>query len=197
MSCSSTLSTGIAVGPKWIIQPREQIEALEKLDKVPFDFTLKKLGRVKGRISYNDNFSHVKVIWPDFQPNDKGWMLCSERLKVLIDAHLKGGESFKWISCDIIYGEERRLYYIPLFMKETDVLNLEKSLYYEAGNERFLIKPVFSQAKVQAYNIFSVPIDSYPFWRLKYSAYVREELKKAICDAGMIGMVFERVAVSD
>ena len=199
MTFHSTLSVAIAVGPTWFILKSDQIAAMEKVDALPFDFTLKNLASKKGKCYYNDNFTKVKIIWADLLRNNKGWLLCSERFKTLIDTYLKGGECLKWISCYVNHGEERRLYYIPLFMKELDVLDMEKSLYYEVENnhERILLKPVFSQIKIQAYSIFNVPINSSSHWRLDYGAYVSEELRKAIRDSGMVGMVFELVAVSN
>lgn len=197
LSFNSTINEAIAIGPHWLNDKEQQINALEKAEGLPFDFTLKNQVLVNGRYSYNDDFSQTKIIWADLQRNNKGWLLFSERLKNLICEHQKSGDSIKWISCNVIHGEEKRKYYIPLFMKEMDLLDNDTSQFYYADKEKILIKPVFSISKTQSYSFFSIPTNSGPYWRLSPGAYVVEELKNAIVKANMTGIVFDKVAVSD
>lgn len=134
-------NVAIACAPDNVGLAHELIGALRESEVMPFDFTLKALTVKSDGIHYSNDFSRVETIWLDYQPNSLAWPLFSERLKILIDKMLTGKEGLKWISCNICYGKETRIYYIPHFIKELDVLNKDKCLYSNNGG---LIKPVYS-----------------------------------------------------
>ena len=198
MSMADCRQTAIATSPKGVPAPYEIIEKIEKLGTLPYTLTLKHPFFKNGELCFDDDFSSIKTIWNDCQLNSVLLLLCSEALRTIIDTQLTGNEGIRWISCNIIYQNEKKTYHFPLFTKILDVLDEERSFY--GGREKTfsnLIKPVFAYSKIQRYSIFSLWNENgYPC-KISSSVYVSENIKKAIIKAKMKkGIYFNQAPVS-
>ncbi len=162
-----------------------------KSGELPFDFTLKALIVERGGIRYSNDFSLVKKVWADYQPNSLAWPLFSEKLRSLVEENLTGKEAVKWIPCNVCCSDECREYYIPLFTKELDVLDEEKCFY--SGNG-CLVKPAFSSLKIKDYGIFPKPAKN-NLWRITSAVYVSEKMRNEVKKAKMPEICFEPVLV--
>ena len=178
-----------ACAPEGAALAHELIEAVASSGEMPFDFTLKALIVERGGIRYSNDFSLVKTVWADYQPNSLAWPLFSERLKVLIEENLTGKEAVKWISCNVCCGCDTRKYYIPLFTKELDVLDEGKCFY--SGNG-CLVKPAFSSLKIRDLGIFPKPAKN-NLWKITSAVYVSEKVRNEVKKAKMHEISFEPV----
>lgn len=180
-----------ACAPEGAALAHELIEDVASSGEMQFDFTLKVLSVKHGGIHYSNDFSLVKRVWADYQPNSLAWPLFSERLKALIEENLTGKEAVEWILCNVCCGCDTRKYYIPLFTKELDVLDEEKSFYSVSG---CLIKPAFSPLKIRDYGIFPKPAKN-NLWRITSAVYVSEKVRSEVKKAKMPEISFEQVLV--
>ena len=197
MSGNSALKVGFAYSSYRFPSLSNRNKDLEEMSQLPFNYTLKHIMFKRGKTSYDDDFSKVDIIWPDCMPNSEAFFLCSEKLKKLLDEYIKEDDGVKWISCDVIKAEEKRVYYIPFFTKEFDVLNVDSCLYYDVDGERTLLKPVFSWAKLKDYSVLTISRDSSDFWKCSSGILVVEDIKKRVKEECIIGLSFEQLAVSD
>lgn len=184
-----------AVAPEDAPLPYELIDNLENVMEIPFNFTLKNMVFKKGGFIYNDDFSKYERIWGDCQLNSYARVMVSPVLRTVIEDNLKGGECFRWITCNIIHGEECRKYYTPFFTKQLDVLDAKHCDY---GNREpmleNMIKPVFCARKIESIAMFSCPT-SFNLWKMPSAFYVSDEMRKAIKKAGFKGIDFEQAAL--
>lgn len=178
-----------ACAPEGAALAHELIEDVASSGEMPFDFTLKALTVKRDGIHYSNDFSLVKTVWADYQPNSLAWPLFSERLKVLIEENLTGKEAVKWIPCNVCCDCDARKYYIPLFTRELDVLDKEKCFYTGNG---CLIKPAFSPLKIRDYGIFPKPAKN-NLWRITSAVYVSEKVRSEVKKAKMPEISFEQV----
>ena len=173
----------------------DMIEELENLDEIPFNFTLKNMVFRKNGFIYNDDFSKYENVWGDCQINSYAWVMVSPRLRDVIEKNLKGGECFRWIKCNIVHKEEKRIYYTPFFTKMLDVLDMDKCDYANRKPSlENLIKPVFSAEKIKNLSMFSCP-ESIDLWKMPTGFYVTDDMRKAIKKAGFKGIDFEQAAL--
>lgn len=165
----------------------ELIDGVVKLERTPFDFTIKALTVKHDGIHYSDDLSIIRTIWLNYQPNSLAWPLFSEKLRTIIERLLTGKEGVRWISSNVCYKNEIREYYIPYFTKELDVLNKRKCLYSNNGS---LIKPAFSLQKIQEYSMFPKPSTN-GLWQITSAIYISDKVKEELIKAKISGLAFE------
>lgn len=199
MSVAERQQTAIATASEEGLWWWEKADELEKSGMLPINLTLKHPFFRNCRLCFDDDFSTIKHVWEDCQLNCELLILCSDRLKAVIDENRTGQEPMKWISCHIIHNEEDRIYYFPLFTEAPDVLDVDNCYY---GNREHkpenIIKPTFDYSKVKTYAIFPLNYGGESnMWRVPSAVYVSEKLKRAIIKAGMQkGIYFNQVAVT-
>ena len=131
-------------------------------------------------------FELPKPIFEDYQGNDMGFHLFSERFRDLIDQHKQLKDSFQWLENPVFYRDEERLYFILHFYDIDDVLDENRIFWQSDGS---IIKPAFTASKVQGHSIFTYMDKVCSFANRR--AYVTKELKHAILEAKMTGVTFE------
>ncbi|MDE3184496.1 MAG: hypothetical protein KGM16_13845 [Bacteroidota bacterium] len=171
---------------------QELIPQLEGKYTLPHHFQLKMVKETEGGLVTDNILTTMHETWMDYQPNSLSFPLMSERLKSVIESHLTGNENVDWISCKVKMGNEERPYFILRFNKILDVLNTQKTTFVPGTDQ--IIKPVFAESKVSAYNIFTKP-SSHGLWKITPNLYVSEVLKKAIKKQDLTGIDFERTMV--
>jgi hypothetical protein len=169
----------------------EIIAELEGKNKLPFEFQLKKSTKGKKELKISDDLAGLERVWEDYQLNNFAWNLVSSNFKDLICNHLTGNENIDWIKAVVNANEEQRDYYIPRFGKMLDVLDIEKTISINGPNA--IVYPVFSLSKVKNYTIFNKP-SSFDFWKVPTSLFVNEGLRRAIIEAKLTGVKFEKVS---
>ncbi len=96
------------------------------------------------------NISEVKHLWVDMQPNEFAYPLMSTRMKELIESHLTGEEGIVWVPVDVIGPDEKRIYYIPRFTKELDVLDEKKqSMTFGRMVLKLYLSHIFREKKLK------------------------------------------------
>lgn len=159
--------------------------------ELPFEFFLRKVTTGKGGLRVSTDLSELKCLWIDYQPNNLGWPLVSEKMRNVICAHLTGKEGLTWIKAIVNGGDEIREYFIPSFLQKLDVLDEAETMFVSGTSH--IIKPVFSLSKVESYSMFFAPQD---FWEITSGLYVSESLKDALQRAQITGIDFEKTSVS-
>lgn len=182
-----------AFAPKGIKEGQELIIELNDSSRLPFELVLVKLSVGKNGIIESKDFSDLKEVWLDYQPNSLAWPLMSEKLKILIEANLTGNEQIDWLMCNVKTENEERPYFILRFNKMLDVLDMQKTMFVQGTDH--IIRPVFASSKIIDYSVFNKP-SSYDLWRITSGVYISEALKKAIKKAKLTGMDFEKTSVS-
>ena len=168
------------------------IESIESASELPFDFTLVKLTSSKKGLVKNSDLTGLTTIWLDFQPNSQAWPLFSLQLKKIIDGHLTGKEGLSWVSATIRGHNEEQVYYIPMFDRLLDVLDMDKTMFVSGTDA--IIKPVFSWAKIKDYSVIHKP-NYRNLWKIPSGFYVNEKIKKAVQKEGISGVIFEKTSV--
>ena len=178
---------------------REELrEKVSVTGEMPYEFTLKRVSFSKGDCLLTDDLEKVKHIWTDCQMGD--FLLFSQKLKDIISNHLTGNERFKWVSCKVHYREEVRIYYIPVFTEKIDVWNMENTVFSEwTDSENFsIIKPVFSQRKIESLGFFCGDYSSIcSYWKMPGLVYIKEDTKKEIVKAKLLGVELSQAPVCD
>ena len=164
MAGADMRSAACAVGPQDGLFLYQSYKEIREYGKLPFDLTLKRIVYRNGKKYEYDDCSKLKTIWCDCQKNSLLLFLCSEKLRNVINDHLKGCEGVEWASCKITYQEEKRNYYFPIFTKELDVMDKDN---------RFL-----DEEKAKAYTMFTIRTRFN--WQVPSSIYISQELKRAI-----------------
>jgi hypothetical protein len=181
-----------AFAPKGSKADHELIKELNGISKLPFELSLVKLDVGKNGLIESKDLTGLKEVWLDYQPNSLAWPLMSEKLKLIIAANLTGNEQIDWISCNVKNGNEVRPYFILRFNKMLDVLDVQKTMFVQ-GTEH-IIRPVFANSKIIAFNVFSKP-SLHDLWKITSGIYISEILKKAIQKANLTGLDFEKTSV--
>ena len=125
----------------------------------------------------------------DILSNDLGYTMMSERIKRIIDKHLTGKESLRWLSVVVKGKTLEKEYYIPVFEKYLDTLDKSKTIYIPDTN--LIVKAAYDYEKVKQYAIFHDPGDSE--WQMSYFISVNDSIKRAIEKEGIPGLEFERI----
>jgi len=171
----------------------ELISELEGKVQLPFELELVKLSDEKNGLIKTSDLCGQNNIWLDYQPNSFAWPCFSERFKNLIVENLTGNESINWIKTKINSCTESRIYYIPRFEMELDVLDYDQTLFVKGTNN--IIIPHFSLNKIKDFTVFNKP-SSHDLWKITSGFYINEKLRKQIIKEKFIGPAFEKVRVS-
>ena len=181
-----------AYAPKGTKLAMDLISELNGINEIPFELSLVKLDVGKSGLIKSNDLTGLKEVWLDYQPNNLAWPLMSERLKSVIEANLTGNEQIDWIACNVKNGTGEKTYFVLRFNKMLDVLDIQKTMFVQGTDH--IIRPVFATSKISSYNIFTKP-SSHDLWKITSGLYVSEALKKAIQQAKLTGIVFEKVSV--
>ncbi len=183
-------STAFACTEEETPTSHELIPDVKTKTHLPFELTLKKMVAGNEGLTMDENISDLKNLWLDYQPNNLAWPLLSEKMKGIVSEILTGQEGITWIEAVVKANTEKRIYYIPCFSKELDVLN-ESETSFVPGTSHAIV-PVFSSQKIANYSMFYLPQDH---WEITSSLYINELLKKAIQKEKLTGIDFEETSV--
>lgn len=193
------MSSGYAKLPDDVEFPldRKIIDKISVTGEMPYEFTLKRVSFSKGDCLLTDDVEKEKYIWTDCQMGD--FLLFSQKLKDIISNHLTGNERFKWVSCKVHYREEVRIYYTPVFTEKVDVWNMEYTVFSEwTDSENFdVLKPVFSQRKIESLGLFCGGYSRFSFWKKPIIVYIKEDTKKEIVKAKLLGVELSQSPVDE
>lgn len=145
-----------------------------------------------GEGKYGEGWETVTFIledggFADYQINDMGWPLCSERLKEIIESFRAPEDTLEWLDATVITaGGEARKYYILNLPIRSDVLDRKKTIFAKGG---FVVKPYYSLKNINGRRIFSYPSG-------EFTVIISDEVKNAIASANCTGIDFLKVPVS-
>lgn len=89
--------------------------------------------------------------YADYQANDLGWLLCSERLRAIIQQYASPCDTIQWLSAKVIGPESRQRPYHILHLPEgLDILHKRKTVF--AGE--VAIKPYLSLKAIGDHRVF-------------------------------------------
>lgn len=121
----------------------------------------------------------------DYLPNNVGVRLCSSRMKSTIDRSIGASDDVQWLPASVLHGSNRTSPYFVLHLPGThDFLNDAESVV--VGD--FVVKPVFSSAKVGDRNVLSVPGST-------VTLIVTDRVRHALLASECSGVDFEQAAV--
>jgi hypothetical protein len=119
--------------------------------------------------------------YADYQANDLGWPLCSEKLKRTIEQCASPDDSMQWLAARVVGpGSEQRDYHVLHLPERPDVLDKEKTLFAEGG---VVVKPYFSVEAIGSHRVFS-------FRGGQFRVIVSTETRDAILSANCTGLDF-------
>ncbi|MBC7251339.1 MAG: hypothetical protein H5T62_13760 [Anaerolineae bacterium] len=119
--------------------------------------------------------------YADYQANDLGWPLCSEKLKRIIEQHALPDDNIQWLAAKVVGpGGEQRDYYILHLSERPDVLDKERTLFAEGD---VVVKPYFSAKAIGSHRVFS-------FHGGQFRVIVSAEIRDAILSANCTGIDF-------
>jgi len=87
----------------------------------------------------------------DYQANDLGWHLCSDRMKSVLDEIASEASRLCWLPASVKDGLKILSYHVLHLTETCDVLSFSKSLIIHG----VAAKPVFNEAKVGTRQIFA------------------------------------------
>lgn len=124
--------------------------------------------------------------YADYQANDLGWPLCSDKLKSIIDLYISVNDIIQWLDVQIIASSrESRVYHILHLPQRPDVLDKKRTLF--AGQD-VIVKPYFRRNVITKYNVVS-------FYGGGFRVIVSSELRKAISSSNCTGVDFYEARV--
>ena len=176
----------VDIGPSY-----ELIEEVKTTSMLPFKLQLMSVGRVKGELVYSSDLSKVVRLWFDFQPNTLAWLLFSAKLKTIIDRNLTGSEHLAWIEAPVDAMGDDHVYYVPVFRKKLNVLDIEKTSFVPGTNH--IIKPCFSLEKVSSFSVFPKPGK---FSTIPTGMYLNDTIRKEMIAEGISGVGFSETTVA-
>lgn len=156
---------------------------IKDLTELPFDLDIVKLTVGSKGIVKSGDLTGIKDIWLDYQPNSLAWPLFSEKLKKVIEDHLTGNEGLTWVSAKINANGEKRNYFIPLFGKSLDVLDMQNTSFIPGTDD--VMMPVFSLPKIQNFSVFPMA-DKNQQSLITSEIFINKHIKNAILKAKLI-----------
>lgn len=115
---------------------------MENREDVPFSLELREVFIASKLI-----VGEVSDVFYDYQPNSLAWPIMSERMKSIIASHLTGSECVEWKSIIINGKGISKKYYIPMFTRKLDTLNISESVYVPVSG--IVLKPCFDKEKTK------------------------------------------------
>ncbi len=124
----------------------------------------------------------------DYQANDAGVRLCSEKMKDVIEESRTEEDCIQWLQV-LLGGEsnDERIYYLLHFPVDFDILDRKQTVY---ADDDFIVKPVFDGLALQSHAIVTLP-HSYGI-----QVYASEELKSMIEKAACTDVSFSKVPMT-
>lgn len=122
--------------------------------------------------------------YADFISNDCDWILCSSKLKDVIERNISSAYNVVWLPTEVQNANEIRTYYVCLitsFLKIDDVVNKEQSRVLENGE---IYLPCFDSKKLVGKQIFSLE-------NFNNEIFISNTLKNILEQENFIGLGFE------
>ena len=161
------------------------IEELLVVPQLPFPFTLHEVSVFEKFVKGNITNAH-----DDFQSNNLGLPLMSERMKQLIETELLGTEKIKWIEVRVQGESNEFIYYVPYFYQKQETLDTDRTIFIP--NTDLIIKPYYDKELVSQYAMFH----GYgPRWQIPVRVYVNSCIKRKLVDSKMTGLNFIKARV--
>lgn len=168
-------------------------DMIKDLDELPFEFTLYDVRR-------SNQIKKIGI--SDKRPKDymiaKTLPILSAKMKDIIESKLNGNEGVRWMPAKIQNATDTFQYFVPVFTKFLDTLDIEHTLFSICTEESFIkpyrniIKPYFKASVVQQYGMFH---DCGPCWQFTLGIYLRADIMKALKQEKITGVSFSSPAL--
>lgn len=175
----------VAYAPEGTPVSHNLIEMMENREDVPFSLELRDVF-----LTSKLTVGEVSDVFYDYQPNSLAWPIMSEKMKSIIASHLTGSEYIEWKSLVIKGKSISKKYYIPMFTRKLDTLNISESVYVPVSG--IVLKPCFDKEKTKNLSVIHSPN---LFWQISTQIYVNEEIKRDLINSGIKELCFSRVKV--
>lgn len=120
----------------------------------------------------------------DYLPNNIGARLCSLLMKRAVDGSIGPLDEVQWLPASVVDRSGNANEYFVLHPRAAGLLNAAESV---VGGD-FVVKPVFSKAKLRGRNVLRVPDST-------LTLVVTERVRRALVNAECSGVDFEEPAV--
>jgi hypothetical protein len=121
----------------------------------------------------------------DYQSDNLGWHLCSDKLKSILAECAGHDDEIQWLPVVVKDpAGERRNYYALHLASPCDVLSSDRTIF--SGDR--VVKPVLDASKIGAHSIFT-------FSNSGVYVYVTEQVRKRVQEARLTGLKFLKVPV--
>jgi len=120
----------------------------------------------------------------DFIDNDCDWIICSSKLKEVIEYHIGSMPNVVWLPAKVQNDEEVRTYYICLitsFLKMEDVLDIKNSRTLKNGE---IYLPCFDLEKLKGKHFFALE-------NFNNEIFISKQLKDILQKENFTGLGFE------
>lgn len=185
LSINNDKVSTVAYAPEGTPVSHNLIEMMENREDVPFSLELRDVF-----LTSKLTVGEVSDVFYDYQPNSLAWPIMSERMKSIIASHLTGYEYIEWKSVIINGKGISKKYYIPMFTRKLDTLNISESVYVPVSG--IVLKPCFDKEKIKNLSVIHSPN---LFWPISTQIYVNEEIKRDLVNSGIKELCFSRVKV--
>jgi hypothetical protein len=161
------------------------VEDLHIVQQLPFSFTLYEVSVLDRLVKGDITDAH-----DDFQSNNLGLPLISERMKQLIETELLGTEKIKWIEARVKGKSKVFIYYIPCFYQKQETLDIDRTIFIP--NTDLIVKPYYDKELVSQYAVFH----GYgPRWQMPVRVYVNSCIKHKLVESEITGLIFIKARV--
>ena len=124
-------------------------------------------------------------VFTDYQWNNLGWHMCSEKLEQVLAECAGPNDVIQWLPVTIRNADgERRNYSVLHIPIASDVLSTTQTIM--SGD--IVVKPVLDRSKIHGHSIFTFSNDG-------VKVYIDEPTRKQILAAAVTGLDFLRVSV--
>ncbi|MEW6173810.1 MAG: DUF1629 domain-containing protein [Bacillota bacterium] len=121
--------------------------------------------------------------YADYQGNDLGWRLCSEKLRHIIEAHADEQDKLKWLDAIVVAENgEMRDYYILYFSEPLplDILDKKKTIF-NPNDLAIVVRPCLNITAIGNHKVFTYIGGCSPW-------FVSTEVRDAIIAANCTGI---------
>ena len=180
----------IADAPEGLPCGSQMLEWIKDMDALPFDLTLYDV-KVTSKGIHNTGVSSQIPI--DYVANSEALPMMSGKMRAIIETGLNGNGGIRWMSARIHNATDTFQYFVPVFTKFLDTLDLEHTLFSIRSAESFvkpyrnIVKPYFKAAVVQQYGMFH---NCGPFWQITTGIYARADIMKSLKQEKITGISF-------
>lgn len=127
-------------------------------------------------------FKMLEGKFPDFLDNDCSWVLCSKKMKEIIENNANNSSSIKWLPVKIYDGKSLETYYAALIEYYLeDIIDFNKSKKLKNGE---IYLPHFKYENIKKYDLFAYENDNTSF-------FISEKLKNILEMSDLRGLDFE------